>query len=511
MDCCSSNYMEYRHSINNNFCYPYSPGMIRGASPYPVGGPAGSNRYDYRGGYYDSFEKYYDYHSGPNHGYGGHYYGNYSSFRDFSYNDYYHGASAVTSPSHPLAGLGAYHGPHIYNRQSLPFPFQRESAYQQRDHHQYANFSNYSGNPYKADTSDSTTSPLANSNNNNNNSSNGTSNNSRNNGDCSLFGVPNGYTHSPEYSYGSGSPNHSHHHLHPHHSPGEDGGMGRGYPSAVPNATGFPPNIKDARMRKLKERKLVNKSPYCNSPNGGQNSVCSSPNPGSSGSSGSNSNGNVRLKSVDALPNDKYDQEGIISSPSISRHPSPGKATSGGRSSSGGSPPKRSKKQSVRRAVDYEREGKSNEPGSSNNCNPLVLPSAGDKNVTPLPGFQQAFGSTEIGKFSEAFFNSSPDPNDIHQDNQQHQHHHHHHHQHQQLMMDSLTACESDVDTLSPQPWEQPTGPGDPFDGSTGFNLQIGTSFHPSYYESPSYSSDQAVDSPLGNYFSEMTCNEFVN
>ncbi|XP_058837111.1 uncharacterized protein LOC131693366 isoform X2 [Topomyia yanbarensis] len=503
MDCCSSNYMEYRHSINNNFCYPYSPGMIRGASPYSVavGGSAGSSRYggDFRGGYYDNFEKYYGYHSGPNHGYGSHYYGNYPSFRDFSYNDYYHGAPSVSSPSHHLAGLGAYHGAHIYNRQSLPFPFHRDSPYQQRDHHQYANFSNYSGNPYKGDSGGSTTSPLANSNNNSNSTSN--------NGDSSLFSVQNGYTHSPDYSYGSGSPNHPQHHPHPHHSPEEGGGMGRGYPSsAMPNATGFPHSIKDARMRKLKERKLANKSPYCNSPNGGQNSICSSPIPGSSGSTGSNSNGNVRLKSLDALPNDKYDQERIINSPSISRHPSPGQ---GGRNSSGGSPPKRSKKQSVRRVADYEREGKTGDTGSSSNCNSLISPPVADKNVTPLPGFQQAFGSTEIGKFSEAFFNSSPGPNDLHPDSQQHQHQHHHHHQ--QLMMDSLAACESDVDTLSPQPWEQPTGPGDPFEGSTGFNLQIGTSFHPSYYESPSYSSDHAVDSPLGNYFSEMTCNEFVN
>lgn len=82
------------------------------------------------------------------------------------------------------------------------------------------------------------------------------------------------------------------------------------------------------------------------------------------------------------------------------------------------------------------------------------------------------------------------------------------------MMMDS-----PDVDsTLSPQPWE-PTGPGDPYETTsattttTAFNLQIGTSFHPSYYESPSYasSSDHAVDSPLGNYFSEMTCGEYVN
>uniref|UniRef100_A0A182FEX7 Uncharacterized protein n=2 Tax=Anopheles albimanus TaxID=7167 RepID=A0A182FEX7_ANOAL len=207
-----------------------------------------------------------------------------------------------------------------------------------------------------------------------------------------------------------------------------------------------------------------------------------------------------------------------------------------------------------------------------------ATPPVENKNITPLPGFQQAFGSTEIGKFSEAFFNSSPTPT-TDTSTPEHHHHHHplHHHplsehqqqqqqQHQllhhsqrtstpqqqqqqqqqahhqlsggtveQLMMDSLHTYESDVDTLSPQQqqqaWEH-TGTSGTTMGSldrlssyeschnggnissaaaAGYNLQIGTSFHPSYYESSSYSSDHAVDSPLGSYFSEMTCNEFVN
>ncbi|XP_055538637.1 hornerin-like [Wyeomyia smithii] len=523
MDCCSSNYMDYRHSINNNFCYPYSPGMIRGASPYPMGmGPASSgSRYvgEYRGAYYDSFEKYYGYHHGQSHGsYGSHYYGNYSSYRDFPYNDYYHGSPSVSSTSHPFPGLGGYHGAsHLYNRQTLPLPFQREPYFHQRDHHQYANFGNYSSNPFKGDSSGSTTNPLVNSSSSNNNNSSNNSNSS--NGESPLFSTQNGYSHSAEYSaqsYGSSSPSHSHH-PHPHHSVEESGGlMGSGYPSAMSNATGFTHNLKDARTRKLKERKLANKSPYCSSPSAGQNSACSSPNPGSSGSPEGSCNSNPRLKSLDSLSSDRFDQEGAIHSPT-SRHPSPGRAGGIGRNVSGGSPPKRSKKQSTRQRIggDHGREAKMGEPGGGSNCNPLTTPTI-DKNVTPLPGFQQAFGSTEIGKFSEVFFNNSPGPNDLLSDNDQlppgnHQQHHHHPHHHQ-LMMDSLVGCKSDVDAVSPQPWEQPTGPGDPFDSSgTGFNLQIGTSFHPSYYESSSYSSDHAVDSPLGNYFSEMTCSEYVN
>uniref|UniRef100_A0A336MDJ0 CSON013433 protein n=1 Tax=Culicoides sonorensis TaxID=179676 RepID=A0A336MDJ0_CULSO len=94
--------------------------------------------------------------------------------------------------------------------------------------------------------------------------------------------------------------------------------------------------------------------------------------------------------------------------------------------------------------------------------------------VTPLPGFQEAFGSTEIGRFSDAFFNvlnSSPyyEPNN-----------------------------ESDIDTLSPQPWET----GDSLEGPH-FNLQVGASFTPVY---DNYSVD---GSPLDNYFSELSCNEF--
>lgn len=261
MDCCSSNYMDYRHSINNNFCYPYSPSMMRGASPYQVPpGVAGRYGADYRGGYYDgSFDKYYgSYHpaAGSGHGYGGNYYGNsYSSYREFAYNDYYHPSSPSPS-SHPFAGPppGSFHGPHMFNRhQSLPLSFQRESYYHQRDHHQYAaGFSNYSGNPYKgADSHPGSSTTSSSSGNNAPNNGSGSSSSPGSSsavGESPLFGAQqNEYTHSPDYSAqsynSSSSPNHPHHHRHhphPHLSPGEGGGSSNSSypPSAMPNATG---------------------------------------------------------------------------------------------------------------------------------------------------------------------------------------------------------------------------------------------------------------------------------
>ncbi|ETN62068.1 stripe [Anopheles darlingi] len=247
---------------------------------------------------------------------------------------------------------------------------------------------------------------------------------------------------------------------------------------------------------------------------------------------------------------------------------------------------RRTKKQTKQQKELKSSDAKDKQTNTTINATPPVE----NKNITPLPGFQQAFGSTEIGKFSEAFFNSSPTPNDTSTPEHHHHplHHHHHHHlseqqQHQQqqptpqqqqqlqllhhsqrtatpqqqahhqlsggtveqLLMDSLHTYESDVDTLSPQQqqqqqqqsWDHAVAPGTTMASldrlssyeschngasisssaaaaaaaAAGYNLQIGTSFHPSYYESSSYSSDHAVDSPLGSYFSEMTCNEFVN
>lgn len=96
------------------------------------------------------------------------------------------------------------------------------------------------------------------------------------------------------------------------------------------------------------------------------------------------------------------------------------------------------------------------------------------QNVTPLPGFQQAFGSTEIGRFSEIFFNAPESPTEP-------------------------FGMESEADTLSPQPWEM----GDSLEGPL-INLQFGVQ---------SVCGDgyaASTDSPVsGSYFSEIRCNDF--
>ncbi|XP_055601505.1 filaggrin-2-like [Uranotaenia lowii] len=537
MDCCSSNYMDYRHSINNNFCYPYSPGMVRSASPYPMGfgtGPPGAGRYgssDFRSSYYDSFDKYGgygSYHHGPGHGYGSssNYYGSYSSYRNFAYNDFYHGPPS--SGSHHFSPYGPSH---MFNRQSLPF--QRDSFYHHRaaalsEHphqHQYPNFStNYPLKPTESESGSSN--PLTNASVTQQSPQQGTGSNSPSSHFNSQHEQSSSeYGQSPDYSAQSFSPSH-----HSGHSPGpgrENGGGSRdkNFSSAMSNATGggFPLSIKEARLQKLKERKLAkcigrrNGSPNGNH-NGGQNqsgeSTCSSPNPhggaaaaaaghGSHHPAGGDSSphGNVP---GDALSHERYDRENHNDSPSR-RHGSPA-----GRRATGASPPKRPKKQTLRNrrsATALEPQDHRQQPPLGDTGSSAMVP---ERNVTPLPGFQQAFGSTEIGKFSEAFFNSSPGPAaDRDGLSMLHSHHHHHH----ALAMNSpFVPEESDVETMP-----SPASTWDPYDGSpigaaqTAFNLQIGTSFHPSYYESSSYSSDPAVDSPLGSYFSEMTCNEFVN
>lgn len=102
-------------------------------------------------------------------------------------------------------------------------------------------------------------------------------------------------------------------------------------------------------------------------------------------------------------------------------------------------------------------------------------------NIIPLPGFQQAFGSTEIGRFSEIFFNTSDSPIES-------------------------NAFESEVDfldTLSPQPWET----GDSLEGPH-FSLQSNdTALTPAYAESLG-----STDSPTASnnsYFSELRISEF--
>lgn len=107
------------------------------------------------------------------------------------------------------------------------------------------------------------------------------------------------------------------------------------------------------------------------------------------------------------------------------------------------------------------------QPNSIDNKNEL------HKNVTPLPGFQQAFGSTEIGRFSEVFFNIPESPVEH--------------------------TIESEPDTLSPQPWEM----GDSLEGPH-YNLQIGASVQPLYSESHCN-----MDSPSNSYFREIRCNDY--
>jgi hypothetical protein len=89
------------------------------------------------------------------------------------------------------------------------------------------------------------------------------------------------------------------------------------------------------------------------------------------------------------------------------------------------------------------------------------------QNVTPLPGFLQTFGGTEIGRFSEAFFTTSESPNPYYNN-----------------------SIESDVE--SPQPWD--------FDSLDGpVNMQVGAAFQV-------YGSETEYDSPINN-FSELICN----
>lgn len=90
------------------------------------------------------------------------------------------------------------------------------------------------------------------------------------------------------------------------------------------------------------------------------------------------------------------------------------------------------------------------------------------QNVTPLPGFLQTFGQTEIGKFSEAFCTSSESPIPYYNN-----------------------SVESDVDSPL-QPWDF-----DSLDGPVG-PMQVGSNFY----------SENEFDSPL-NSFSEIMCREF--
>lgn len=100
--------------------------------------------------------------------------------------------------------------------------------------------------------------------------------------------------------------------------------------------------------------------------------------------------------------------------------------------------------------------------------------------ITPLPAFQQAFGSTEIGRFSEVFFNAPDSP------------------------VESFGHfggyVDSEADTLSPQPWET----GDSMEGNN-FHLPLSSGSVQSMY-AESYTS---TGSPSSNYFSELRNGDF--
>uniref|UniRef100_A0A182NIS8 Uncharacterized protein n=1 Tax=Anopheles dirus TaxID=7168 RepID=A0A182NIS8_9DIPT len=626
MDCCSSsNYVDYRHhSMSGNFCYPYTPSMLRSASPYPLG--AGGGRYgsDYRSsplggyhhvggpgaGYEGGYEKYYGgYHHAAS-GYQGGYYGNYpSSYRDYGgYGHYYGhqsqspyargsggGGAGAPPPGYPGGSSTGGPGGYLYPGRHYPaHPFGSREAYYhaaQREHHQqqYSNFASYSHlqpSPYRSgigpgehtgskshhhqqhqhhqqqqyppqpsfagshtergmtgsvgsDGSASTGHPSPSS--------------------ASLYSAPNGYS-SPSSDYTAGLPASSSYGAqadspqHPltaaggsHHDAAEERNAPTPTTPLLSGATEFPHGTKDTRMRRPKERKL-HRGSRTSSPTTG---------PPANGLSG-NSGAAQRMKSLDALTNLCWPEEdhfpgrmrkysnGLKSKETANSKKESNELEATGTASPsrvGTGPGRRTKKQTAGSSSSKQsKEAKANESrekqtnGATAPAAATATPPVENKNITPLPGFQQAFGSTEIGKFSEVFFNSSPTSSD-HSPPHHHHHHHalqlqeqqqqHHHHHHQgqqsqpipsqsmqQLVMDTLNAYESDVDTLSPQPWEPAHG-GEPYDsggtnGGAGYNLQIGTTFHPSYYESSSYS-DHAVDSPLGNYFSEMTCSEFVN
>lgn len=94
-----------------------------------------------------------------------------------------------------------------------------------------------------------------------------------------------------------------------------------------------------------------------------------------------------------------------------------------------------------------------------------------------MPAFQQAFGSTEIGRFSEIFFNASGSPIEI-------------------------GLFESEADTLSPQ-WDETFG--DSLEGPH-FSMQANSTPH-SYAESLG-----STDSPTASnnsYFSDLRASEF--
>lgn len=97
--------------------------------------------------------------------------------------------------------------------------------------------------------------------------------------------------------------------------------------------------------------------------------------------------------------------------------------------------------------------------------------------IIPLPGFQQAFGSTEIGRFSEIFFNFAESP-----------------------IEPGIFESETD---LSPLPWEM----GDSLEGPH-FNLQPNiVGLTPAYAES--YGSTDSPTASNNSYFGDVCTPEY--
>lgn len=114
------------------------------------------------------------------------------------------------------------------------------------------------------------------------------------------------------------------------------------------------------------------------------------------------------------------------------------------------------------------------------------------QDITPLPGFQQAFGSTEIGRFSETFLISSERTvmsrsSSLYNDNEL-----------------SPLGRETD-DAFSPQ-WETSNSPSDYF--KSQYNLQIGASLQSLHSpEASNHGSISTVERCSGsNHFSEIKC-----
>lgn len=100
-----------------------------------------------------------------------------------------------------------------------------------------------------------------------------------------------------------------------------------------------------------------------------------------------------------------------------------------------------------------------------------------------MPGFQQAFGSTEIGRFSEIFFNTSDSP--------------------LEPRMFKADALSQEIDTLSPQPWET----GDSLEGPYFSLHSTDAALRSAYAEN--LGSTDTLNTSNNCYFSDLRISEF--